>query len=666
MSRRSRKPPESSKFERNSPATEAACSPQTTAEKTETGPQHGRVHVAVITLIVTLCAGLYAWTADFPMVFDDEMYMKNNAIFKDAGSFSYPVRFAEFATLPGKIGADPDLATNFIMRPIAYATLHLNYMLDGFNPRWYRIVNIIVHALGSILIYALLRLLFRRSPAAGALPSGSAVFISATAALLFAAHPLATESVTYIIQRFTSLSTLFYLLTLWLYFYSLQAASRPVRVTLCTLSVIALVLGMQTKECVFTAPLMAVLIDRVVNGTLLGMAARRAWPLLLCLPIIPALVILTSMAQHGGGLDLGAALNIVNSRDKPLSHWHYLLTQFTVLTAYLQRIFWPAGLNLDPEWPLYRSLLAAPVLKALTVLSAFIAGAWWAWRRHPDSMLARLAWVFTLWFFVTVSISSGVVPLPDLMADHRTYLPSIGIFALVACLLDRMRTSQWQPAVSRAAIPAGVLVAIAALAWATYSRNEVWRSLENLWTDTAAKSPGKFRVWGNLGAAYSTAGKEEEAIKCYETALKIEPRFQNAMFNLSNSLLRLGRPKESLDTSFKLIQMDKRTATQPHVVYTVGLGLAGVGRYDEAINVFNEILAVMPDDILCHRAMGTVYMQTNRPAQALAHLQKAAKLKAPDESLLNHIKLAEAALAASPQSQPFRLQSSQTQPFRLQ
>lgn len=623
-------------------------------------PERCRVHAVVISVVVALCAGLYAWTAEFPMVFDDEMYMKNNPLFADAASFNYPSRFVEFANIPAKMGADPDLATNFIMRPVAYATLRLNFALDGFNPRGFRVVNIVIHALSSILIYALLSMLLRRSASANTLPGGSTVFIPATAALLFAAHPLATESVTYIVQRFTSLSTMFYLLTLWLYFASMHASSKTGRLMLRASAVVVVVLGMLTKECTFTAPLMAVLIDCIVSGARLRAALMRALPLLLCLPIIPALVILTSAAQHSGQFDFSTALNIVNSRDNPLNHWHYIVTQITVVAAYLQRIFWPVGLNLDPEWPLYRSPYAAPVLKALTVLAGLFTGAWWLWRKNPSNVHARLAFVFTLWFFVTVAVSSGIVPLPDLMADHRTYLPSIGIFTIVACFLDRVRTLPWRPVFARLAAPACTALCVTALAWTTCTRNEVWRTEESLWADTVAKSPSKFRTWGNMGAAYSISGKEEQAVKCYEEALRIEPRFQNAMFNLSNSLLRLGKPKESLDASLKLIQMDKRTATQPHVVYTVGLGLAGVGRYDEALSVFKEILAVMPEDARCHQAMGAVYLQTNRPSLALHHLRQAAKLRTPDENLLMSLRLAEAGVANS------ALRPISNLPFRLQ
>ncbi len=594
--------------------------------------------------VMVLCASLYAWTADFPMEFDDFMYMVNNPIFKDASSFNYPSRFVEFANLPSGLRLDPDLATNFILRPVAYASLHLNYMFDGFNPRWFRVINMIIHAVNSVLIFALLSLLLRRSPVSGKLPHGSSIFIPATAALLFVAHPLATESVTYIIQRFTSLGALFYLLTLWLYFNSLHVASRSHRWMLRASAVLLLVLGMMTKECVFTAPLMAVLIDCLLNGTRLVLALKRALPLLLCLPLIPGLVTLIAMARNGGQFKLTSAFNIVNSMDHPIDHWHYIVTQITVVTAYLQRIVWPSDLNLDPEWPLHFSLLETPVLLALAVLVTLSVSVWWMWRGKRDDVRSCLAFAGVVWFFVTVSISSGLVPLPDLMADHRTYLPSIGIFAIFACLLDRLRNWNWQPMIARRLAPVLAVTCIAALSCVTCLRNEVWRTRISLWKDTAAKSPGKYRVWANLGSAYSNFGNEDEAVKCFRQSLQIEPRAGLSSFNLSNSLLRLGRPHESLEAATKMIELNKEAATQPDVVYTVGLGLSGVGRHDEAIAVFKRILEVIPGHINAHKAVAMVYRKTNKHQQALEHYRTVAKLQPPDQDLLADIRNTEAAL----------------------
>lgn len=595
-------------------------------------------------IIGILCVSLYAWTADFPMVFDDDMYLRANPLFKNPRSFTYPLWFQEFVNLPASTKLDPDLATNFITRPVAYASFFANYWLDGFNPRWFRVLNIVIHTINSVLVFALARRLMRGQAA------GSSMFVASFAALAFAAHPLATESVTYIVQRFTSQSTLFFLLTLWLYFRSLDAASTRSIVVWRIASVLSVLAGMLTKECVFTAPIMAVLLDVLINRASWRTVAWRALPLLICLPLIPGLLILTSVVRNGGDFAFTKAVNIVNSIDDPVAHSHYILTQITVIAEYLRRIFWPTGLNLDPEWPLYTSLTSAPVLRALAVLSTGLAAvALFFWKRSY-SLPSRLVLASALWFFITISPSSGIVPLPDVMADHRTYLPSIGVFILVACALDALRVSI--PSASRVTrwlVPTMAMGAVIALSLATTRRNDVWSTPVKLWTDTVSKSPNKYRTWGNLGAAWSGAGRDDEAVKCFETALKIQPGFRNAIFNLSNSLLRLGRPHESVEASQKLIKLEEQTI-QPEVAFTYAIGLASCGRNDEALSVLKQVVTVMPREPRYLKALGLVYLRSGNPAESLPYLRQAIVLSKADADIEDAIKVAENAVQNPPQS----------------
>jgi len=649
MSKRTRKPFRASKKQEPEPSAKDAqvvadCDLVTPNVESSPRPRLWRMHLPILLVLLGLCAGLYSWTTDFPMVFDDHTYLIDNPIFRDASNFNYMANFTEFARLPAKLGTDPDYAVNFILRPVSYATFYWNQLFDGFTPRWFRVVNIVIHALNALLVYAVVFVVLRRSAEQGTLSASSRWFIAATSALLFSAHPLAIESVTYIIQRFTSMVLLFSLLSLWLYFLSLSAVVRRHVWMLRAGSVIALLLAMQTKEDAFMVPFLAVLIDWLVRGQKLKKACLAALPLLLCAPLIPVLVLMTAAAQSGG-FNLDASLNIVNSREEPLDHWHYIVTQITVVAHYLRLMVWPTGLNLDPEWPIYTSIWQAPVLKSLSVLASVLALMVWMFARHRGDVRMRAAFAFTLWYFINVSVSSGLVPLPDMMAEHRSYMPSVGIFIAASCLLDRLRLAAFWNGLSLKLAPTGMVLAVVALSWATCARNEVWRTNESLWQDTVAKSPGKFRTWGNLGTAYSIKGREEKAVDCYRKALEIEPKFQNGLLNLSNSLLRLNRPKESLDTTIQLIKLDEGVARKPPVAFTLGLGLAGVGRYDEAVGIFREILAVMPDDPMTHKALGLVYHETGLTYRALDHYRRAIRLMPGDTQLQGMIAAVEAEIA---------------------
>jgi hypothetical protein len=601
-------------------------------------------------VLTVLCAALYIWTADFPMVFDDNSYLRDNLLFKETHCFDYLKDFKEFANRPAKLGCDPDYAVNAILRPVAYASFYANYLADGLKPHWFRLVNVGIHTANAILIYALVNVLLFPSVLGGRLKRDSVLFISAATALLFAAHPLATESVTYIIQRFTSLVTLFSLLSLCLYFASCCAKPRLHLQLLRSGAVLVMLLAMLTKECAFMIPLLAVLLDWLVLGARLRRALFRALPLLLCMPLVPVLVLLTAAAQHGR-YDLHAAINIVNSREVPLNHWHYIVTELTVVTHYLRQLFWPKGMNLDPEWPLYQSLWQGPVLLALAILGGLALTAWSLFRRFRNDVRFALAFACVLWFFLTISVSSGLVPLPDLVAEHRSYLPSIGIFILVACLLDWLRSCGLRAGTLRTGVPVLTLLCVVGLSWKTCIRNEVWRTRESLWEDTVAKSPGKYRTWGNLGAAYFDAGKHDKAVPCFREALKVEPRYQNALLNLSNSLLILNCPKEALDTTLQLINLDNSVSAKPQVALVLGRSLAGVGRFDDAISVFRDILVTRPDDPSTHTSLGYVYYQVGLPHRALDHFEAAARVRPDDSRLQTLIQATKVAMAEKRRAQ---------------
>lgn len=579
-------------------------------------------------LLATVCVVLYGRTLDFPMVFDDEMYLKNNPVSRDPASFSYYANFTEFANKPGKMGLDPDLATNFIMRPVAYATFYLNYWLDGYQPRWYHVINIAIHAANALLVAGLIGLLLVRM----GLAQSSVRFISLTAALLFAAHPLATESVTYIVQRFTSLGAFFYLLTLLLYFAAARIEGRGLRWSVRALSVLVLLLGMQTNESTFTAPLVVVLLDVVLLRTPWCAALKGALPLLCCLPVIPVLVFAVSAAQKDG-LSWHWAVNITNSKDDPWPYAHYLITQSTVVLGYLRRLFWPSDMNLDPSWTLHRSLLEWPVLRALSIFGTLLAAAGWMLRRRSMDARYALPLVLLVWFLITVFPSSGLVPLPDLMAEHRCYLASIGIFVGMALGLDALRTWTAGRAWLRWSAPALAASVIVAFGIATWQRNEVWRSSVSLWEDTTAKSPGKFRVWANLAVAYAVEGRYEEALACSRKAEALEPRFVRAFIQTVSYLNALNRSQETVAAIQQKVTATPSLGTVADIQYHYAVARYNTGSMEDGFHRLQALVEAAPQHALGHIALGLIYKAQNRQDMALKHMKQAIVLQ-PSNAML--------------------------------
>ncbi len=598
-------------------------------------PGSARFQACAMLLILAFGLLLYGHTLLFPFVFDDYIYLVDNPLMKDWRSFVWRGDFAAFANYSKNLGLDPDLSTNLILRPVTYFTFYLNYLLDGMQPRGFRAVNIAIHCANALLLFGLVSRLLRTSRKNGALPARSADFIGLSAALLFLVHPLQIESVTYVVQRFTSLATLFYLLTVLTFLRANNAADRRVARRWRIFSVASLVVGMFTKEFLFTAPVMLLCLDWLVMGTPFKTAFRRILPYGLSLPLIPILIFLIATAQNAGHASLSATLNITKGAGH--ESYYYALTQLSVVLTYLRLILLPRGLNLDWDFPLTTSLLHGPALGSALLIAALLGGAACWYRRWGHDVRHALLCCGVLWFFVTVAIDSSIVPLPDLMCEHRSYLPSVGILCALACGADLLRTAYCQQSLCRYALLALMGAGILALATATNLRHQVWHSEIDIWKDTASKSPQKFRPWFNLGPAYFEKGRLQEAATCTRKAIQLQPTQAVAYRNLGCVENALGRHREALEA----LRVGARLAPNDYALqFELGKAYACLGDLQQGEVAFKTALSLRPSHRPAHLAMVSVCYKLQRFDQALEHMRKADELQPlepPERQLAIHI-----------------------------
>ncbi|MBL9115023.1 MAG: tetratricopeptide repeat protein [Verrucomicrobiaceae bacterium] len=566
-------------------------------------------------LVITVAIGLYGWTVDFPMEFDDATYLTNNPLIVDSSSFGSVLNIREFVQAPVKQGMDPDLAVNFVLRPIAYLTFKLNWLADGFHPRWYRVFNVVTHAANSLLVMLMLQLVMRKVGVDHRLTTN----VPRCAALLFLAHPLATESVTYIAQRFTSLGAFFYLGTCAVWFSEFKYR-RSVAVAMT-------VAAMLVNETAATLPLMLLLSEVLLLGKRWKAALRETWPLLLTLPLIPSLVLWLAWGKAGGVLSLSAGLNITNAIDAPMSHYAWLVTQITVVAAYIGKILLPIGLNLDPGWPEFDDLLQPKVLGSAVVLVALIASSLaWFWRRQ-QSLSARFAVFSTVWFFAIIFISSGLVPLPDNMAEHRTYLPSVGLLVIVAWVLCRSSIALTEDCRSGSySLLLAIGLLVGCLSILTLRRNYDWRSSPSLWADTVEKSPQNVRAWCNLGVAQAEAGRSQAALASLRRAVEIEPRHYNSQMNLIIVLNLLGRHQEALAHIQSVAKISNAIVSSPDVVSEYASAHFRLGRGDTAKVIYDKILAALPNHRPSHIGLALCHAESGDRQRALHHFDAASQI----------------------------------------
>jgi tetratricopeptide (TPR) repeat protein len=392
---------------------------------------------------------------------------------------------------------------------------------------------------------------------------------------------------------------------------------------------------MFSKEFLFTAPFLLLLMDWLVMGTPLKNAARRIWPYACCLPIIPTLILFTAWAQNHGQASLSAAFNITNGAGYP--QYQYALTQLSVVLTYLRLIFIPRGLNLDWDYPLTTSLLDTPALLSVALIAGILGGLAYWYRRYGQDVRQALLGYGVLWFFMTVAIDSSIIPLPDLLAEHRSYLPSIGILCALACGADLLRTTFNQRRKASYIIPTLMGVWILGLATATQMRHQVWHSRISIWKDAAAKSPHKFRPLLNLGTSYFEHGQPQEAAACIRKAIPLLPQCFVAYRNLGCVENSLGRHREALEA----LRIGLGLAPDDYEqLMELGKAYAGLGDLPQSAAAFKKVISLRPAHRPAYLALGAVYIKQQQFDQALEQMKLAhglQPLEPPQRQLFDHI-----------------------------
>ena len=601
--------------------------------------------IAFATIAISLA--LYGFTLNFPFQFDDYTYLVLNPVIKDFQSFGSWSDFSQIVNASRTMGLDPDVSVNYALRPLTYFTFHLNYLFDGLNPWSYRLVNVLIHAANTLLLFFLLARLLQKGRTFHANASPWQSFIPIVASLLFLVHPMQTETVTYIAQRFTGLSCFASLMGLLCAFEALTASKRSRSVLLHTVALLSLLLGMFCKENACMAPLYIIVAQMLFLGVPLLDSIRRSWFYLPLLPIVPLAVFAVAHAKHGGNIDLSHALNAVNTSPDPSYALFYALTEPGVIVSYMRLLILPVGQSVDPDFKIVTSLVSMRFLVPSAIITAMIASAWQLYKRKPDDHRRALILYGVFWFFLSILPSSSIIPLPDFMAEHRAYLPSIGFFITMATLLDwaGCRLAQCTGAARLRWIGPSVAAASAmALGITTIRRNEVWRTTESLWSDAILHSPGKARPWANRAVCHYEAGEMDQALNCFKTALHLDPGFGWGYMSLGRLYNIQHNFAEGLKVSEEGI---RRYPKEPELCFNMGISMIGLGRIDEGKSWFKKALELAPMHALSHKTLGQIYAAQQKYEESLRHLQTARALMPDDQETLSNLANVQTAMQSS-------------------
>jgi protein O-mannosyl-transferase len=511
-------------------------------------------------------------------------------------------------------------------RPLTVVTLVLNQRLAPGNPVGFHLVNILLHAGVTVLVFALGVRLF------------GSVRVGMIAAALFAVHPIHAEAVTNIMGREELLAALFGLLAL-LAAASAEKASSPARRRTYEFASLGwFVLALLSKESGATVLPLIVLVRVVLRGKGLRAGLWRELRRLDWLPyaLCAAAFVYVRFLVVGS---LGATT--VTPLDNALAFVPWAVrvrTALGVLWDYFGLLVMPIVLAADystPQVPLSRSwgdprclAGAALIVAALVVLAR---------NRRPAVTLAA---VFPL---VALSLTANLLfPIGTVKAERLLYFPSVGWVLLLAYGCERLLAA---PRYRRAAV-ALLLVVLAAYGGRTWVRNRDWRSNATLFRSMGRAAPNSAKSLylsglaalqrgdpGGAAAAFQRAlrlfrweggepaavglgvideqhGQMERAVHWYEAALTINPGSEDAHRDLCHALLVMRRFREAALACRGGLRYRPADAG---LLKNLGYALLGGGQHEQGLAVLHEALRLEGNDIVLRAHLARWTTPAGRP-----------------------------------------------------
>jgi tetratricopeptide (TPR) repeat protein len=497
-------------------------------------------------------------------IWDDDDFVIKNTTLRDLHGL-YRIWFEVGATLQ--------------YYPLVYSTFWIEYHLWGLNPTYYHVANVLLHALGSFLLWRVLTRLEVRG--------------AAIAAALFALHPVGVESVAWITERKNVLSGVFYFTAALAYLRFARdfkpegtesgSPGSPRDWRWYLLAAVLFICALLSKTVTCSLPAALLLVCWWKRGRL---SRQDIVPLLPFFAIGIFFGLLTAwMERHFVGAQ-GAAFT--------LTFIQRCLIAGRALWFYVAKLVWPLTLTfIYPKWQVSPAIWWQWLFPAASI--ALVAALWFARRRiGRGPLVAVLFFAGTL--FPALGFFNAYPMRFSFVADHFQYIACVGLLALAAAGI-----AGWVERLVKR-FPASVLLPallLLALAFLTLRQCEMYSSHEKLWQVTLARNPDSFIAHNNLGNLLLRRGLLDEAMKHFQRVTQLEPDYEVGHYNLGNVLLWRGRP-------------------------------------DLAIVQYQEALRTAPRYIAVHNNLGNVLFALGRSAEALTHYEAAMRLDPKSPILCNN------------------------------
>jgi tetratricopeptide (TPR) repeat protein len=554
-----------------------------------------------IFLPIALGIAVYINALPNGFVFDDMTTIVHNAHIKDLGK-----NFPAFFNLDYFKIAQAEVS----YRPIATLSYFLIYALFGLNPLAFHLFSLLLHIFNVIGVYVLVDMIQHNKKT------------SLIAALVFACHPVLTETVDCISYNEDLLATLFYLLALVLYIKA-AAIKNPFDLLLYFFSLASFLVALLSKEMAITLPAIILLYDLASKKTaqtrdfikqaVATLDRQKFYYIAFALVAIFYLALrFKILVNPEGSLSISRA-----------GLFERILFLPDHLFDYIKLVLFPLDLNAEYSFAYPHRFLAFSNLFSYIVIIAIIIGSFFIYK-HSKGIFFGI-W----WFIITLLPVSNLIEIHNPFAERYLYLPLIGFCMVISILINKIPArSDLAQSKNIAWLKYSILIGLLIFySLVTVARNPVWKDNFSVWANTVEKSPNNPVVHGglalayqergfldeairefttaiklspnmaknhyNIGRAYEEKGLFEKAIDAYKKAVELNPDYTDAYFNLANLYMRLQLKKDAIDAYRRVIELDPADI---EAYNNLGVAYAMQGELDKAVGLWQKVLEMDPDN----------------------------------------------------------------------
>lgn len=514
-----------------------------------------KFHFPIVFIVLLLCIGIYWPSFSVPFYLDDFDSIVNNDVIT---SLSWQAIDAKYP-----------------MRELAYFSFALNYSNHADAVFGYHLVNLCLHLLMGLGVF----LLARKCTDFIQLQPSESTMLAFCAMTLFLIAPLNTQAVTYVVQRIAILSALFYVFALVFYLFARTRRYSITSLVFYFCALLCFIAGLHAKQNIVTLPISILVMEY-------WLIRRSPNVLLKSLPVMTfflGALVLTDVLMGSKVIDF---LDQVTKEAGRINRWEYFTHQLSALWIYLYKFFVPYPLLLEygstpKSWQDYSTWLSAfGHMTALFTIFLY---------RFRAPLLTSLG----LLFYITHSVESSVIPISDLMFEHRAYLPNVFVSVFASFLF----VAVWR---KNKLIMGGLGLSIVLLfSVLTYKRNLLWGEPIEFYRNELTHTADNSRAYGAVGLLYAEAGNYRKAQRWFKMAVQVGAETKHlqisTILQYMTSLYNSGKVSQASRIGTLALKVATRNIDKARILIKLAEVKAGQGLCDFADNMIKRSVSLAPE-----------------------------------------------------------------------